>query len=186
MFKGMGTDYGADANIASSIPSNERGPRFRHVLLLQWLYNRREEPVYQSFQKKAFFQFGQQEILAFAKQLIPIYSPRISCLSLRYALLVFVGVITSGGLFAKRRDNACRARCALAEQSHSAFEEGDAFEPFSCVFSRRNCRGRTSPRKASGPASGIALRRATAPCAISARTASGQAATENGFFRWPQ
>jgi hypothetical protein len=104
-------------------------------LLLQWLYNGHEEPVYQSFQKKAFFQFGQQEIFAFAKQLIPIYTPAISCLSLRYALLVFIGVITSGGLFTKREEeNARRARCALTEQSGSTFEEGDAFAAFLLAF----------------------------------------------------
>src|SRR5579859_8007255 len=38
-----------------------------------------------------------------------------------------------------------------------------------------------SPRKASVPASGIALPRATARSAASAPTASGPAATENGF-----
>ena len=107
-----------------------------HVLLLQWVYAGREEPVSQSFQKKAFFQFSQHEIFNLAKQLIPIYTPTISCLSLRYALLVFIGIITSGGLFTEREeDNSRRARCALAKQSVSAFEEGDVFAAFLLAFS---------------------------------------------------
>ena len=53
-------------------------------------------------------------------------------------------------------------------------------------WSRRNCRRRMSPRKASGPASGIPSPCATARCAISTRTASGPVVTETGFLRWSQ
>jgi hypothetical protein len=107
-----------------------------YVSLLQWLFTGCEAPVNPSFQKKAFFQFGQKEILMFARQLIPIYTPSINCLPLRYALLVFIGVITSGGLFTEREeDNACRARYALANRPLSAVEEGDAFAVFLLAFS---------------------------------------------------
>jgi hypothetical protein len=107
-----------------------------HVSLLQWVYVGREEPVPQSFQKKAFFQFSQHEIFNLAKQLILIYTPAISCLSLRYALLVFSGIITSGGLFTNREeDNSRRARRELANRSISAFEEGDVLAAFLLAFS---------------------------------------------------
>jgi len=103
--------------------------------MLQWLYFGREEPVRQSFQQKAFFQLGQKELFAFAKRLVPIYTPAINRLSLRYSLLVFIGVITSGGHFTQREeDNSGRARRALLEKLMSDFDEGDAFAVFLLAF----------------------------------------------------
>ena len=106
------------------------------MLLFQWLYNGNKESASQSFQKKAFFEFGQLEIFTFSKELIPIYTPSINCLSLRYALLVYIGIITSGGLFTDReKDNTRRARTALAKLSASEFEEGDVVAAFLLAFS---------------------------------------------------
>jgi hypothetical protein len=106
------------------------------MLLFQWIYSGRQEPVSRLFQRKAFFEFGQQEIFTFVKQLIPIYSPSINCLSLRYALLVYIGIITSGGLFTEReKDNTRRARFALAKLSRSEFEEDDVVAAFLLAFS---------------------------------------------------
>jgi len=103
--------------------------------MLQWLYSAREEPVPQSFQQKAFFQVGQKELFAFAKRLVPIYTPAINCRSLRYALLVFIGVITSGGRFTQREeDNSGRARRALLDRLTSDFDEGDVFAIFLLAF----------------------------------------------------
>jgi hypothetical protein len=107
------------------------------ISMLQWLYSGREEPVHQSFQQKAFFQLGQKELFALAKRLVPIYTPAINCPSLRYSLLVFVGVITSGGRFTQREEaNSGRARRALLDRltRTSDFDEGDAFAVFLLAF----------------------------------------------------
>jgi hypothetical protein len=106
------------------------------MLLFQWLYSGHKGRVSKSFQRKAFFEFGQDEIFTFAQKLIPIYSLSINCVPLRYAFLLYIGIVTSGGLFTEReKDNTRRARFALAKLSRFEFEEGHVIAAFLLAFS---------------------------------------------------
>ena len=98
------------------------------VLLLQWIYIGEEHKEQWEVQESRYLRDTQWELFNLAKQLIPVYKPSIQCHSLRYSLLTYIGIMTSGGKFESREDiNSHRARQAILRSSQTSFTEGDLF-----------------------------------------------------------
>jgi hypothetical protein len=78
----------------------------------------------------------QWHILNFAKSLIPVYGPTVNSQSLRKALLIFSGMVTSAGSFGLREaENLQDAIVVLRRKSPATFNEGDLFASFLLAFS---------------------------------------------------
>ena len=103
---------------------------FEDSKTLQWLYIGQEHTAAWTSESTRFLQDAQWELFSFARQLIPIYTLSITSLSLRYALLAYAGIMTSGGVFDIREErNAEIAQRNLSRRisDRSAPGEGELF-----------------------------------------------------------
>jgi len=99
------------------------------VLLLQWVYNGEQHTTRWRREETRFLLDAQWEIFGLAKEIIRLYTKSVTSLPLRYALLAYCGVMTSGGLSGNRElQNISHAIVSLREKlARSSFDEGDLF-----------------------------------------------------------
>lgn len=117
----------------------EAGIDSQDILLLQWLYAGQQTEHANWHPTMLYFTSISEAILfRFTENLIPIYGASITSLSLRHALLVFSGIVTSGSFGPREDENSRRSRHALMNKSIATFDEGDLFASFLLAFTSLN------------------------------------------------
>jgi len=108
-----------------------------NLSLLQWVYNGQSCEVNNLRHCSALLVTNmQQNLFALAKNVIPIFDWTIKSQALRHSFLAFAGMVTSGDLTMREKDNIGRARSALLTRVDfpGALDEGDLFASLLLAF----------------------------------------------------